>query len=281
MSFLKNKTFLLSFVVIFILFFGSLIMNFTSTNGNLDSAKKTNKIFTINTNFNKEKNQFLLSTENNLSFVKNINKFTHSVSYVIFNIDETDNSKIAHLFELPESVNLGFSTFNEKILQKAHYFGHQFLLQLNFYNEDKGNKNNELWINTNDDFEKNRQKIESNKKFLAQHKSSIYIEDADVVKIENDQLLIDKLLELNPFITTKQNICNDRTRICFIGKDEQDLVLKVEEIFSKYIKNNDKWFIVIEYDSNKISTIENAIKMHDSKFLTLDPKLLNTILEKI
>jgi hypothetical protein len=255
-------------------------MNFRSVDKNTTQAKKTNKIFTINTTFNKEKNQFLLSTENNLSFIKNINKFTYNLSYVIFNIDEKDNSKIANLFELPENVSLGFSTFNENILQKAHYFGHQFLLKLNFYNDDQAGKNNELWLNINDDFEKNNQKIEEMKKFLNQHKSSIYIEDFDVAKIESDQLLIDKLLELNPFITTKQNICNDKTRICFINKDEKDVILRVEEIFSKYIKNNDKWFIVIEYDSKNLKAIEETVEINESQFLTIDPKALNSILGK-
>lgn len=280
MNILKNKVFLISFIIIFVFLVGSLFMNFRSVDKNIAQAKKTNKIFTIKATLNKEKNQFFLSTENNLSFIKNINKFTHNVSYVIFNIDEIDNSKIASLFELPENVSLGFSTFNDNILQKAHYFGHQFLLKLHFYTDDKVDKNDELWLNINDDFEKNNQKIENKKQFLNQHKSSIYIEDSDVVKIESDQLLIDKLLELNPFITTRQNICNDKTRICFIGKSEKDLILRVEEIFSKYIRNNDKWFIVIEYDSENMRAVEEAIKIHDSKFLTLDPKLLNAILEK-
>jgi hypothetical protein len=279
MKIIKNKTFLIIFATIFILFIGSLTLNLTSTNKNIIEAKKTNKIFSINATFNKEKNQFLLSTENNLSFIKNINKFTHNISYVIFNIDETDHSKIAHLFELPENINLGFSKFNEDLLQKTHYFGHQFLLKLNFYNSDQKDKNDELWININDDLEKNNEKLEKYKKFLQDQKSSIYIEDRDVAKIENDQLLIDKLLEFNPFITTKQNICNDKTRICFISKDEKNLTLKTEEIFSKYIKNNDKWFIVIEYDSNNIKEIERAVKIHDNKFLNLDSKILNSILE--
>ena len=152
MAIIKNKTFLIGVIILFILFAGSLIMNFTSMEKNTLRAKKTNKIFAINTAFNQEKNQFLLSTENNLSFVKNINKYTYNVSYVIFNIDEEDHSKTAHLFELPENVHLGFSTFSDDILQKAHYFGHQFLLKLNFYNEDHVNKGAELWININDDF---------------------------------------------------------------------------------------------------------------------------------
>lgn len=280
MSIFKNRAFLVSFISIFICFIVSLILNFSSVKKNETIARDTNKIFTINTSFNKERGQFLLSTENNMEFIKSISKFVHNVSYVIFDIDEANSSKVARLFDFPDNVSLGFSKFNEDILQKARYFGHQFLLKLHFYNENY-NGGNELWVNVNADFDETRKRIDEDKKFLALHKSSIYIEDTDVEKMEGDQFLIDKLLELNPFITTKKDTCNEKTRICFLSMKNDDLLMKVQEIFSNYIKNNDKWFIAIEYDSNSLDKIEEAIRVHDNKFLlNINKSLLDSLLRR-
>ncbi len=281
MSIIQNKKFSISFLVIFSIFIISLIVNFTSVGGNKIQAIKTNKIFSINTTFNPEKKQFLLSSENNIDFVKNINKFTHNISYIIFNInaDGGDQSEIAHLFDLPDNVTLAFATFNNDIIQKTKYFGHQFLLKLNFYNEDKRD-NNQLWINASDTNENIENKILETKKFLETHGTSVYIEDIDVSKIENNQFLIDKLLELNPFITTKQNTCNEKTKICFIKNDNEDLNIKFQEIFTKYMDNNEKWFVALEYNGGKISDIETALSNNNNKFLDIENNVLKTLRDK-